>query len=71
MLRIVAPDGAEVPEAALLALRIVAPDGAEVPEAALLALIADIWEPDFGEARTTGCSTPRRTGRASTTRSLT
>ncbi|MEU9204471.1 hypothetical protein [Streptomyces sp. NPDC048332] len=31
-------------------LTIVCPDGAEVPEAALLALLADIWEPDFGEA---------------------
>lgn len=31
-------------------LTVVSPDGAEVPEAALLALIADIWEPDFGDA---------------------
>ncbi|WP_371604052.1 hypothetical protein OG345_31420 [Streptomyces sp. NBC_01220] len=31
-------------------LGVASPDGAEVPEAALLALIADIWEPDFGDA---------------------
>lgn len=30
-------------------LTIVSPDDAEVPEAALLALIADIWQPDFGD----------------------
>ncbi|WP_326663650.1 hypothetical protein [Streptomyces sp. NBC_00385] len=31
-------------------LKVAPPDGAEVPEAALLAMLADIWEPDFGEA---------------------
>ncbi|MFI7362763.1 hypothetical protein ACIBO4_11590 [Streptomyces sp. NPDC050149] len=31
-------------------LEVTSPDGAEVPEAALLALLADIWEPDFGDA---------------------
>ncbi|MFI6950463.1 hypothetical protein [Streptomyces sp. NPDC050422] len=30
-------------------LAVVSPDGAEVPETALLALIADIWQPDFGD----------------------
>ncbi|HEY9327183.1 MAG TPA: hypothetical protein VIS09_02900 [Streptomyces sp.] len=30
-------------------LKVASPDGAEVPEAALLALLADIWEPDFGD----------------------